>query len=42
MTFDNQYSDLGNNNAFIKIGENLLFCSQVIERERNSGANQGP
>ena len=41
MTRNNPYADFFNNNAFIKLRENMSNCSQDFERKRNSGVNQG-
>ena len=42
MTCNNPNIDPVNINAYIKFGEFLSYCSQDIERERNSDVNQGP
>ena len=42
MMCNNPKLDLVNINAYIKFGGILSIYSQDIERERNSGVNQGP
>ena len=39
---NNAKVDLVTMNVYMKIGENLSICSQVIEEKRISGINQGP
>ena len=41
MTCNNPKLDLVDMNAYIKLGENLLICSQDIERKRNLGVIKG-
>ena len=42
MMSNNPNIDIVNMNAYIKFGEILSICSQVIEWKRNFGVNQGP
>ena len=42
MTGNNPNLDIVNMNAYITFVENLLVCSQDIQRKQNSGINQGP
>ena len=41
-TCNNPQLDLAKINADIKFGEIISIGSQIIERKRNFGANQGP
>ena len=42
MTGDNPNLDIVDMNAYIKLGEILSICFQIIEQIQNSDVNQGP